>query len=60
MVPEGYVAQVRMLIPLLRELYHCIIWLEKELVTVLNTHPEAAWWHNWPGTHGPLTPARLD
>jgi transposase len=59
MVPEGYIAQVQMLIPLLRELYQRVIKLEKGLVAVLDTHPEAAWWRSWPGTHGPLTLARL-
>lgn len=58
-VAEGYIAQVQLLIPLLRELYHRIVFLEKELTRVFKTHPEAAWWSSWPGTHGPLTPARL-
>jgi transposase len=59
MVPEGYIAQVQMLIPLLRELYQRVIKLEKGLVAVLDTHPEAARRQSWPGTHEPLTPARL-
>lgn len=58
-VPEGYVAQVQMLIPLLRELHHIRTQLERQLPALFKTHPEAAWWSSFPGTHGPLTPARL-
>ena len=58
-VVEGYCAQVKMLIPLLRELYHQVAYLEKEVVRVFKTHPEAAWWRSFPGASGPLTPARL-
>ncbi len=58
-VPEGYIAQVRMLIPLLRQLHHTRSQLEHDLVALFKTHPEAAWWCSFPGTQGPLTPARL-
>lgn len=45
--------------PPLRELYRQITYLEKEVVRVFNTHPEAAWWRSFPGASGPLTPAQL-
>lgn len=58
-VLDGYLAQIEMLIPLLRELYRRIALLEKQLVAVFKTHPEANWWRSFPGAKGPLTPARL-
>lgn len=58
-VSEGYVAQVKILIPMLRQLYHSRSYLERELPKVFMTHPEAAWWKGFPGCNGPLTPARL-
>ena len=58
-VVEGYLAQSKLLIPLLRELYHQIARLEKEIAAVFKTHPEAEWWRSFPGAKGPLTPARL-
>ncbi|MBK8027754.1 MAG: IS110 family transposase [Chloroflexi bacterium] len=58
-VPDGYVSQVRVLIPLLRELHHTRARLERELPLCFSQHPEAAWWRSFPGTKGPLTPARL-
>lgn len=58
-VSAGYVAQVKLLIPLLRQLHHTRSHLERELPALFLTHPEAAWWKSFPGTRGPLTPARL-
>jgi len=56
---EGYVASVKLLIPLLRCLYQQRKALEKQIVAVFNQHPEAAWWRSLPGAGGNLTPARL-
>jgi len=56
---EGYVAQVKILIPLLRQLHYTRSHLERELPKLFSTHPEAGWWKSFPGTKGPLTPARL-
>jgi len=58
-VSAGYVAQVRVLIPLLRQLHHTRSHLERELPKLFMTHPEAAWWKSFPGSRGPLTSARL-
>lgn len=58
-VSSGYVVQVQILIPLLRELHHTRSRLERELPAVFLTHPEAAWWKSFPGARGQLTPARL-
>lgn len=57
--PEGYIAQVQATVPLLQALRATKVRLEKQIVAVFNTHPEAAWWRSFPGTRGPLTPARL-
>ncbi|MBK8139417.1 MAG: transposase [Chloroflexi bacterium] len=59
MYAEGYVAQVQFLIPQLRQLHHTRVALERQLPTAFASHPEAAWWRSFPGTRGPLTPARL-
>ena len=58
-VSSGYIVQVQILMPLLRELHHTRSRLERELPVVFMTHPEAAWWKGFPGSRGPLTPARL-
>jgi len=58
-VQDGHVEYVRMMIPLLRCLFQQKRDLEKQIVTVFNSHPEAGWWKCFPGTSGPLTPARL-
>lgn len=58
-VQVGYVEHVRMLIPILRTLHVQKRTLIKEIRRVFATHPEAAWWRSFPGTKGPLTPARL-
>jgi transposase len=58
-VSAGYVAQVNILLPLLRQLHHTRSRLERELPALFMTHPEAAWWKGFPGARGPLTPARL-
>lgn len=58
-VSDGYVAQVQILIPMLRQLHQTRSRLERELPKLFMTHPEAAWWKSLPGSKGPLTPARL-
>jgi transposase len=58
-VDAGYVTTLRLLIPLLRTLHQERYRLTKELHAVFETHPQAAWWHRFPGTDGPLTAARL-
>jgi transposase len=58
-VQDGHVEYVLMVIPLLRCLFARKRDLKKQVVTVFNTHPEAAWWKSFPGTKGALTPARL-
>lgn len=58
-VSSGYVVQVQILIPLLRELHHTRSRLERELPAIFLTHPEAVWWKSFPGSRGPLTSARL-
>ena len=57
--PEGYVAQLKVLVPVLRQLFYGIHQLEKDIAALFNTHPEAEWWRSLPGAHGPLTSARL-
>jgi transposase len=56
---EGYVEAALILIPRLRLLIEQRKQLQKRIVEVFKTHPEAAWWRSLPGTSGPLTPARL-
>jgi transposase len=58
-VPDGYVAQVKVLVPLVRQFVRTIEQLETDVVAVFQTHPEAAWWKSLPGAHGPLTSARM-
>jgi transposase len=58
-VQDGHIEYVLMLIPLLRCLFERKRDLQKQIVTVFNRHPEAGWWKSFPGTKGPLTPARL-
>ena len=58
-VQTGYVEHVKMLIPLLRMLHHQKQALIKAMTKVFRSHPEAEWWLTFPGTKGPLTPARL-
>ncbi|MBN8590654.1 MAG: transposase [Anaerolineae bacterium] len=58
-IPDGYVAQVKVLVPLLRQIHHTIHQLEKDIAMVFATHPEAAWWRSLPGAHGVLTSARM-
>ncbi|MCB9451483.1 MAG: transposase [Anaerolineaceae bacterium] len=58
-VPDGYVAQVRVLVPIVRQFVRTIQQLEKEVIAVFQTHPEADWWKAFPGGRGPLTPARM-
>jgi transposase len=56
---EGYVEAMLMILPHLRCLAEQRNHLRKRIVQVFKTHPEAAWWCGFPGTSGPLTPARL-
>lgn len=58
-VPDGYVAQAKALVPLVRQFVMTIKQLEKQVVAVFKTHPEASWWKSLPGGRGPLTPARM-
>jgi len=58
-VQAGYVEHVKMLIPILRTLHYQKAALIREMKKVFLTHPEADWWLSFPGTKGPLTPARL-
>lgn len=58
-VQVGYVEHVKLLIPILRMLFHQKQALIKAMTKVFLTHPEADWWLAFPGTNGPLTPARL-
>lgn len=58
-VQTGYVQHVKMLVPILQTLHHQKAALIREIKKVFSTHPEAAWWLSFPGTKGPLTPARL-
>jgi len=54
----GLVEHVQVLIPLLRSLYHSRSGLDKRMLQVFDSHPEADWWRQFPGA-GPLTAARL-
>lgn len=58
-IADGYVAQVQVLVPLLRQIHRTIHQLEKDIAVVFETHPEAAWWRHLPGAHGGLTSARM-
>lgn len=58
-VQDGYVEHVKMLVPLLRLLHIQKRTLIKQIQAVFLSHPEAQWWLSFPGTKGPLTPARL-
>jgi len=58
-VQAGYVEHVQMLVPILRTLHHQKRDLIKQMTTVFLSHPESDWWLAFPGTKGPLTPARL-
>lgn len=58
-VQIGHVEHVKMLIPILRTLFRQKQTLTKAMTEVFLTHPEADWWQAFPGTKGPLTPARL-
>lgn len=58
-VPQGYTAQAQALVPLVRQFALTVKQLEKQIVAVFKTHPEAPWWKSLPGGRGPLTPARM-
>ena len=58
-VQAGYVEDVKMLIPILQMLHVQKRTLINEIKKVFRSHPEAEWWLSFPGTKGPLTPARL-
>jgi transposase len=57
-VQDGLVAHVQVLIPMLRHLFHSRHDLEKEILAVFPSHPDATWWTLFPGSQG-LTAARL-
>ena len=62
-VVEGYLATLRILIPMLRSLHHERTRLTKEMVRVFNSHPDAVWWRTIPGASGTTylsTPPGLD
>jgi transposase len=54
----GMMEHVNVLIPQLRHLCHSRAQLEKRVLEVFATHPEAGWWKRLPGA-GPLTAPRL-
>ena len=56
--PDGFVRHVEILIPLLRHIYRNRRSLEREIIQVLPTHPDAAFWLQFPGSQR-LTAARL-
>jgi transposase len=58
-VQDGHVEYVKLLIPLLRMVYHHKNALIRQIRALFNAHPEANWWLRFPGTTGPLTPARM-
>lgn len=58
-VPEGHMEYVKLLIPLLRMVFHHKKALIRQITKLFRSHPEASWWRSFPGTSGPLTPARL-
>jgi transposase len=57
-VQAGFVRHVQVLIPLLRSIYRSRYALEKEIIDLAQTHPDAAWWEQFPGAQK-LTMARL-
>ena len=58
-VEAGYVAHVKLLIPLLRTLHYQKQALIKDIHRIFKSHPEADWWLTFPGTKGPLTAALM-
>jgi transposase len=57
-VQAGFVRHVQVLIPLLRSIYRSRYALEKEIIDLAQSHPDAAWWEQFPGSQK-LTLARL-
>ena len=57
-VQAGFVRHVQVLIPLLRSIYRSRYALEKEIIDLAQTHPDAVWWERFPGSQK-LTMARL-
>jgi transposase len=55
----GHTTALRVLIPLLRTLFHERVRLTRQLAAVFDSHPLAPWLRSFPGTNGPLTAARL-
>jgi hypothetical protein len=58
-VQDGYVEYMQVLLPLLRMLFNRKRDLIKQITCVFRSHPDADWVLQFPGTSGPLTPARL-
>lgn len=57
-VQEGSVIHMKMLLPILRHIYHSRRTLEKQIVEAFQGHPDAAMWLTIPGAQR-LTAARL-
>jgi transposase len=57
-VSTGYVCHVQALVGVLKTLHQQLTRLKKQIETVLDSHPEADWWRQFPGV-GTLTAAQL-
>lgn len=57
-VPDGLVTHVQLLIPVLRSVCQGRNTLERDVLALFPTHPDAAWWTSFPGSDR-LTAARL-
>lgn len=57
-VQAGLATHVLVLVPLLRHLFHSRHTLEKQILSLFPTHPDALWWTLFPGSQE-LTAARL-
>ena len=54
----GYVSHVLALVAMLRTLHEQLRALRRRMKDLFDAHPEASWWHAFPGA-GPLTAPRL-
>jgi transposase len=57
-VCAGYVSHVLALVAMLRTLHEQLRALRRRMKDLFEAHPEASWWHAFPGA-GPLTAPRL-
>lgn len=55
----GYAEVMLTILPLVRCYTEQRRALARRIGMLYSTHPDADWWHTFPGTGGPLTPARL-